>query len=105
MSVLLVAEHNNKELRPFTLNAVTAAVQIDSDLHVLVMVHFQRDIFLVFDKLMHDPDTINGHPGEELKEYFFVIHETKEFSVFQFFRWIVFLKLPAHVHQIVKTLP
>ena len=24
MSVLLIAEHNNKELRPFTLNAVTA---------------------------------------------------------------------------------
>ena len=27
MSVLLVAEHNNKELKPFTLNAVTAASQ------------------------------------------------------------------------------
>ena len=33
MSVLLIAEHNNKELRPFTLNAVTAASQIDSELH------------------------------------------------------------------------
>ena len=29
MSVLLIAEHNNKELKPFTLNAVTAASQID----------------------------------------------------------------------------
>ena len=37
MSVLLIAEHNNKELRPFTLNAVTAASQIDPDLHVLVI--------------------------------------------------------------------
>ena len=37
MSVLLVAEHNNKEIRPFTLNAITAATQIDSDLHVLVI--------------------------------------------------------------------
>ena len=36
MSVLLIAEHNNKELKPFTLNAVTAASQIDSDIHVLV---------------------------------------------------------------------
>ena len=25
MAVLLIAEHNNKELRPFTLNAATAA--------------------------------------------------------------------------------
>ena len=39
MSVLLIAEHNNKELRPFTLNAVTAASQIDSNLHVLVIGH------------------------------------------------------------------
>jgi electron transfer flavoprotein alpha subunit len=29
MSVLLIAEHNNKELKSFTLNAVTAASQID----------------------------------------------------------------------------
>ena len=31
MSVLLIAEHNNKELKSFTLNAATAAFQIDSD--------------------------------------------------------------------------
>ena len=37
MSVLLIAEHNNKELKPFTLNAITAASQIDQDLHVLVI--------------------------------------------------------------------
>jgi len=37
MSVLLIAEHNNKEVKPFTLNAVTAASQIDQDLHVLVI--------------------------------------------------------------------
>ena len=39
MSVLLIAEHNNKEVRPFTLNAITAASQIDQDLHVLVIGH------------------------------------------------------------------
>ena len=37
MSVLLIAEHNNNEVRPFTLNAITAASQIDQDLHVLVI--------------------------------------------------------------------
>ena len=37
MSVLLIAEHNNKEVKPFTLNAITAGSQIDQDLHVLVI--------------------------------------------------------------------
>ena len=37
MSVLLIAEHNNKELRPFTLNAVTAASQIDAEVHALII--------------------------------------------------------------------
>ena len=39
MAVLLIAEHNNKELRSFTHNAATAASQIDQDLHVLVIGH------------------------------------------------------------------
>ncbi len=37
MAVLLIAEHNNKELRPFTLNSVTAASQIDSEVHALII--------------------------------------------------------------------
>jgi electron transfer flavoprotein alpha subunit len=37
MSVLLIAEHNNKELRPFTLNAITAASQIDQDVHAVII--------------------------------------------------------------------
>ena len=37
MSVLLIAEHNNKELKPFTLNAVTAASQIDADVHAVII--------------------------------------------------------------------
>ncbi len=37
MAVLLIAEHNNKELRPFTLNCVTAASQIDSEVHALII--------------------------------------------------------------------
>ena len=39
MSVLLIAEHNNKEVKPFTYNAITAASQIDQDLHVLLIGH------------------------------------------------------------------
>ena len=37
MSVLLIAEHNNKELKPFTLNAATAASQIDGDVHAVII--------------------------------------------------------------------
>ena len=37
MSVLLIAEHNNKEVKPFTLNAISAASQINDDVHVLVI--------------------------------------------------------------------
>ncbi len=36
MSVLVVAEHDNAELKPATLNVVTAAAKIDGDVHVLV---------------------------------------------------------------------
>ena len=37
MAVLLIAEHNNKELRPFTLNAATAASQIDAEVHAVII--------------------------------------------------------------------
>ena len=37
MSVLLIAEHNNKEVKPFTLNAISAASQINENVHVLVI--------------------------------------------------------------------
>lgn len=36
MSVLVIAEHDNAQLKVATLNAVAAAVQIDQDVHVLV---------------------------------------------------------------------
>ncbi len=36
MSVLLIAEHNNSNLKVFTLNAVMAASKIDKDINVLV---------------------------------------------------------------------
>ena len=44
MSVLLIAEHNNKEVRPFTYNAITAASEINEDLHVLVLGHQADDV-------------------------------------------------------------
>ena len=44
MAVLLIAEHNNKELKPFTLNAVTAASQIDADVHALVIGNNSADV-------------------------------------------------------------
>jgi len=37
MAVLLIAEHDNKEVKPFTLNAISAASQIKEDVHVLVI--------------------------------------------------------------------
>lgn len=36
MSVLVLAEHDNKTLKPATLNTITAARKIDADVHVLV---------------------------------------------------------------------
>jgi hypothetical protein len=54
---------------------------------------------------MYDPGTINGYSEEKSKGCFFVIHETREFSVFQYFLRVLFLKLPAHFFPIVKTLP
>ena len=48
MSVLLIAEHNNKELKPFTYNAITAASQIDQDLHVLVIGYNADEVAKVY---------------------------------------------------------
>lgn len=36
MSILVIAEHDNKELKGATLNTVAAAVELGSDIHVLV---------------------------------------------------------------------
>jgi len=44
MSILLLAEHDNKEVKPFTLNAITAASQVDQDLHVLVIGHNAEEV-------------------------------------------------------------
>lgn len=36
MSLLIIAEHNNKTLNPVTLNLVTAASQLDKEIHILI---------------------------------------------------------------------
>ena len=36
MSVLVIAEHNNASLKDATLNTMTAALELDADVHVLV---------------------------------------------------------------------
>lgn len=36
MSVLVLAEHDNKEIKPATLNTIAAARKIDSDVHLLI---------------------------------------------------------------------
>lgn len=36
MAILVIAEHDNKELKSATLNAVTAATKLGSDIHILV---------------------------------------------------------------------
>ena len=37
MSILIITEHNNKEYKPFTLNAISAASKINEDVHALVL--------------------------------------------------------------------
>ena len=37
MNILVLAEHNNKELKSSTLSAITAASQIDENIEVLVI--------------------------------------------------------------------
>ena len=39
MTALVVAEHNNKELKPVSLNTVTAACELEKDVHILVAGH------------------------------------------------------------------
>ena len=36
MSTLIVAEHDNADVKPATLNAVTAALQLPGETHILV---------------------------------------------------------------------
>ena len=59
MSSLLIAEHNNKEVKPFTLNAITAASQIDQDLHVLVIGHSCESVAKSISEVPNDKKVIH----------------------------------------------
>ena len=39
MTILVLAEHNNIDIKSSTLNTISAASQIDQDIHVLVTGH------------------------------------------------------------------
>ena len=52
MTVLVVAEHDNKQLRAGTLNAVTAAGQLGTDVHVLVAGQNCADVAKVVGKAL-----------------------------------------------------
>ena len=36
MKALVIAEHNNRDLKPSTLNTISAALKLNGDVHVLV---------------------------------------------------------------------
>ena len=68
MSALLIAEHNNKEVKPFTLNAITAASQIDEDLHVLVIGHKADEVVKSISQVPNVKKVI--HVDKEIYENF-----------------------------------
>ncbi len=68
MSALLIAEHNNKEVKPFTLNAITAASQIDEDLHVLVIGNKSEEVAKSISQVPNVKKVI--HVDNELYENF-----------------------------------
>ena len=68
MSVLLIAEHDNKEVKPFTLNAITAASQIDEDLHVIVIGHKADEVVKSISQVPNVKKVI--HVDNEIYENF-----------------------------------
>ena len=58
MSALLIAEHDNKEVRLFTLNAITAALQIDQDLNVYPKMAFGKEFGSMEPDVL--PDQMEG---------------------------------------------
>lgn len=71
MSILVIAEHNNKELAPPTLNTVTAAAQLGDDIHVLVAGSENAAIaesaakIAGVTKVLHADDAAYAHPLAE----------------------------------------
>jgi len=85
MSALLIAEHNNKEVKPFTLNAITAASQIDEDLHVLVIGHKADEVAKSISQVPNVKKVI--HVDNEIYENFLaenftsvIVKQTENYS-------------------------
>jgi electron transfer flavoprotein alpha subunit len=51
MAVLIIAEHDNKELKPATLNAITAGRKINPDVHLLVLGHGMDSVLAAAGKI------------------------------------------------------
>ncbi|MDR3325884.1 MAG: FAD-binding protein [Rhodospirillaceae bacterium] len=51
MSALVIAEHNNITLEPTTLNTITAAKQLDEDIHILIAGHMIYQIADIATKI------------------------------------------------------
>ena len=67
MSALVIAEHDNNELKPATLHAVTAAAQLGGEVHILVAgegsgeVATQAAAVAGVTKVLHADDAAYGH--------------------------------------------
>ena len=46
MTILVLAEHNNTDIKSSTLNTISAASEIDQDIHVLVTGYECEDLAL-----------------------------------------------------------
>jgi electron transfer flavoprotein alpha subunit len=73
MSILVIAEHDNINLNSATLNTVTAALQIGSDLDLLVAGHDCSSVATAASRvvgvnriLVADSDTLNGQLAENM---------------------------------------
>ena len=72
MSVLLIAEHNNSEVKPFTFNAISAATQINEDVHVLVLGFNSDDVAKSISEV---PNVKKGiHINNSLYENYLVLY-------------------------------
>ena len=86
MSVLLIAEHDNAKLKPFTLNAITAASKIDADEEALLcneLIHISENCMRISERALNilnlkqdDTLDLNIESLANLKQLFQLINES-----------------------------
>jgi len=69
MSVLLIAEHNNTELKPFTFNAAMAASKINEDLHRIVHDSKTKNIIQISEIAIKNEEVRNQITNELLPKF------------------------------------